>query len=74
MAWIIMGIDECGSEFRANPKDFTTSEEAYEHVMMCRESYPEARSIWVEELKDKDYYMQQRMDIDEEQDYYNQEY
>jgi hypothetical protein len=66
MGWIIMGVDECGMEFRADQKTFSTSDAAYDRLDEAREDYPEARRIWVEELRDKDYYMQKHMASDED--------
>ena len=57
MAYIIMGRDECNAEFRPRYPEFRTEEEAYRHLNEAIDSYPEARSIWVEELMDKQYFL-----------------
>lgn len=59
MSYIIMGCDECNQEFRPNFPSFATEDGAYAKLDAARERYPEARSIWVELLKDKDYYLDQ---------------
>lgn len=59
MSYIIMGRDECNQEFRPNFPDFATEDDAYAKLSAARERYPEARSIWVELLRDKDFYLQQ---------------
>lgn len=56
MSYIIMGRDECGDEFRPEFKAFHSCDEAECNLADAREAYPEARAIWVEELKDKAYY------------------
>lgn len=65
MGYIIMGRDECGEEFRASPGEWATREMAWNDVERLRPRYPEAQRLWVEELRDKDYYLQQM----EERDY-----
>ena len=62
MSWIIMGRDECNQEFRPCFKDFVSEDDAYAQLNVARERYPEARSLWVEVLKDKDYYLQKHRD------------
>jgi hypothetical protein len=57
-----MGRDECNYEFRPDFPAFATEDDAYEKLDAARERYPEARSIWVELLRDKDYYMQKHQD------------
>lgn len=71
MAYIIMGTDECGMEFRPNFPNFATENEAYQRLSDAREQYAEARSLWVELLRDKDYYMQNR---DWDDPYYHEDY
>lgn len=56
MSYIIMGKDECNQEFRPDYGAFDTEDLAYAKLSEARERYPEARSIWVEMLKDKAYY------------------
>lgn len=73
MAYIIMGRDECNMEFRPDYPSFNTEDEAYAKLGEARERYAEARSIWVEMLKDKQYYLEQRCNEeywDEEHDPY----
>ena len=55
--YIIMGRDECNAEFRPGYPEFKTEDEAYEYLSEARENYPEARSLWVEELMDKGYFL-----------------
>jgi 1,2-phenylacetyl-CoA epoxidase PaaB subunit len=62
MAYIVMGRDECNQEFRPNYPSFDTEEEALEMAVNARHRYEEARSIWVEMLKDKDYYSSKHQD------------
>ena len=69
MSWIIMGIDECGAEFRPRFPQYASEEEAYEFLAVAREEYQEARSLWVEELRDKAYYSRQRSNEYWEDDY-----
>lgn len=59
MSYIIMGCDECNQEFRPNFPDFATEDDAYATLDAARIRYPEARSLWVELLKDKTFYLQQ---------------
>jgi hypothetical protein len=56
MPHIIMGKDECGAEFRADECKFKSADAASEWLPEARENYPEARSLWVEEYKDKAYF------------------
>ena len=65
MGYIIMGRDECNEEFRASPGEWATFEMAANDIPRLRQRYPEARNLWVEQLRDKDYYLQQM----EERDY-----
>ena len=48
--YVLMGIDECGQDFNAGGKYFASEEEAYSALDEARESYPEARSLFVEPL------------------------
>ena len=64
MSYIVMGKDECGSEFRPSSKTWASSDDAYSELSLLRDRYPEARSLWVEELRDKDYYLSMRMNRD----------
>ena len=70
MSYIIMGRDECNYEFRPDFPDFATEDDAYAKLDAARERYPEARSIWVELLRDKDFYLQQR---EYHEDYWDRE-
>ena len=54
MSYVIMGIDETGSEFNAGNQSFNTESDAYKALSDVKEGYPEARRIWVELLQDKD--------------------
>jgi hypothetical protein len=69
MSYIIMGKDECGSEFRPAFKNFASEDQAYEHLGEAREQYQEARSLWVEELHDKAYYQSQQQSSYDRDDY-----
>ena len=74
MRYIIMGKDECNQEFRPDYNAFDTEDLAYAKLPEARKRYPEARSIWVEMLKDKQYYFEQRCAEeywDEEHDTYD---
>tara|TARA_R110000824_G_scaffold78110_2_gene197270 strand:- start:865 stop:1107 length:243 start_codon:yes stop_codon:yes gene_type:complete len=62
MSYIIMGIDETGSEFNAGDHSFSTESDAFKALPGVKEGYPEARRIWVELLQDKDYFLSQRND------------
>ena len=64
MSYVIMGIDETGSEFNAGNQSFDTESDAYKALSEVKEGYPEARRIWVELLRDKDYFLSQRNDPD----------
>lgn len=64
-----MGLDECGSEFRPSSAKYLDDDGAYAELAELREQYPEARSLWVEELRDKAYY-QQRQQSDFERDWW----
>ena len=58
--WIVMGRDECDQEFRCSSQVWTYEGDAYDEALEMYDTYPEARAIWVEQLKDKDYYIQRR--------------
>ena len=68
MSYIIMGKDECNQDFRPDFKDFESEDDAYAKLNAARERYPEARSLWVEVLKDKDYYLEKHRDWGDEGD------
>lgn len=59
MAYIIMGRDECGDEFRPDFPNFATNDAACAKIFEAWEQYQEARSLWVELLRDQDYYMRE---------------
>lgn len=69
MSYIVMGKDECGSEFRPSSQAWASSDDAYNELETLRERFPEARGLWVEELRDKAYYSSQRYS-----DYWDQEH
>ena len=48
--YVVMGYDECGTEFNAGNRYFGSQEEAYEAMPKIREQYEEARILWVEPL------------------------
>lgn len=62
MSYIVMGRDECNQEFRPDYPAFDTEEEAFEKAIEARHRYEEARSIWVESLRDKDFYLNKHQD------------
>jgi len=57
MSYIVMGTDECGTEFRPSSRTHHDIDDAYAELEYLREQYQEARSMWVEEYRDSDYYM-----------------
>ena len=59
MNYIIMGIDECGQDFRPNDKRYGSRKSAERDLEAVTERYPEARGFWLEEHKDKSYYQEQ---------------
>ena len=63
--WIVMGRDECNDEFRPSDKVWTREDHAYAELSQLRQRYAEARSMWVEMLKDKAYYQSLREELDE---------
>ena len=72
MSYIIMAIQEEGSEIRVSDYDkhsrgFDRSEEAYKALPQAHEDYPEFRRFWVEKLKDSPYWA---MRFHEDDDYY----
>ena len=69
MSYIIMGRDECNQEFRPDYPAFKTEEEAYEKAVEARQRYEEARSIWVEQLRDKQFYLNKHQDYWDMEDY-----
>ena len=58
--FIVMGRDECNDEFRPSSKTHRSQSEAHNELVELREVYQEARSMWVELLKDKDFFMRER--------------
>lgn len=72
MAYIVMGKDECGTEFRVVDKEFHSMEEACVAAEEARPEYPEARSIWAELYKDKYYFMAQMADRHPDDEYEDQ--
>lgn len=69
MRLIIMGRDECGTEFRVTDHVYASHNAANNDLLEAREDYPEAQSIWVEEYKDKYYYMAQQADRHPDDEY-----
>lgn len=57
MRYIVMATNECGQEFRPSSRTHFGSNDAYDELEYLQEQYPDARSMWVEELRDSDYYM-----------------
>ena len=58
--WIVMGRDECNDEFRPSNNSWPSQDEAYTELSSSREIFVEARSMWVEMLKDKSFYLKNR--------------
>jgi len=54
MTYVLMAIDECGSE--TNCGHFETEQEASNAIPEMRERYVEYRRFWVELLKDSAYW------------------
>ena len=63
MAYIVMGRDECNQEFRPSDKTWDREDHAYAELSNLRRQYAEARSMWVEMLKDKSYYADKHQDL-----------
>lgn len=57
MSYIVMARDECGDETRPSDSEWDTAREANDEVWTLRDRYPEYRTFWVEQLRDKDYYL-----------------
>ena len=57
MAYIVMARDECGDETRPSDREWDTAREASDELWTLRGEYPEYRTFWVEQLRDKDYYL-----------------
>jgi len=60
MSYIVMGIDECGSEFRPSRRTWSDADDAYDELEKLREQFEEARSMWVEALHDQAYFNKNR--------------
>lgn len=60
MSYIVMGIDECGSEFRPSRRTWSDADDAYDELEKLREQFEEARSMWVEVLHDRAYFNKNR--------------
>ena len=60
MSFIVMGRDECNLEFRPSDVEHLHKGSAFQEMQILRECYPESRAMWVELLRDKDFFMQQR--------------
>ena len=72
--YIIMGIDECGTEFRPDDKEYTSMFNAQANVGRARENYPEARSIWAELFQDATYFMRHQEKMEEYYDLDDNDY
>ena len=57
MSWIVMARDECNEETRVSSNKWETQGEAYVEAAKARKEYTEYRSVWVEMLRDNDYYL-----------------
>ena len=62
--FIVMGRDECNDEFRPSNLTHRSQSEAHNELVELRDRYPEARSMWVELLRDKDFFMRQSEEWD----------
>ena len=60
MSYIVMGKDECGSEFRPSNRTWSDIDDAYDELEKLREKFEEARSMWVEVLHDQAYFNKNR--------------
>jgi hypothetical protein len=69
MSYIVMGIDECGLEFRPSSHTWSDADNAYDELEALREQFIEARSLWVEVLHDKAYFQQKNRDYWDYEDY-----
>jgi hypothetical protein len=67
--YIIMGRDECGDEFRTDTFSYISEQRAMADLAIARGRHPESQSLWVEMLKDKDYYIQRRLSCDDPHGY-----
>ena len=63
--FIVMGRDECNMEFRPSNRTHRSQDEAHNELVELRDQYQEARSMWVELLKDKAYYQSIHEGLDE---------
>jgi hypothetical protein len=63
MGWIVMARDECGNETRASDNEWSNEDDAWSEASRIRERYPEKRPVWVEMLRDKDYYLDYYLDM-----------
>ena len=66
--FIVMGRAASNDEFRPSNRTHRSQSEAHNELVELREVYQEARSMWVELLKDKDFFMRQREYDHEEPD------
>lgn len=57
MAYIVMARDECNDETRASDYEWSNEDDAWKEASEIRERHPEWRRVWVEMLRDKDYYL-----------------
>ena len=62
--FIVMGKDECNDEFRPSNLTHPSQSDAHNELVELSDRYPEARSMWVELLKDKDFFMREREEWD----------
>ena len=58
MAYVVMAWDECGNETRPSDREWDTAREASDELWTLRGEYPEYRTFWVEQLRDKDYFLE----------------
>jgi hypothetical protein len=62
MAYIVMARDECNDETRPSDNEWDTAREANDELWTLRDRYPDYRTFWVEQLRDKDYYLDMYME------------
>jgi len=65
MSYIVMAIDECGEECRPSDQAHATFDGAFAEKDELLNEHCEYRYLWVEELRDKDYYLRTRLAMEE---------
>jgi hypothetical protein len=62
MAYIVMARDECGDVTRPSDSEWDTHHDANDELWTLRDRYPDYRTFWIEQLRDKDYYLDMYME------------